>query len=679
MISKDRLAALLEAELDAAIDLAQTMQGTRAQALAMYEGLLPANDDKDGDDMLRAAVSLDVADMVEAVYAQLAPALEDVGGIQFEATSAEDEAQAQKETEIVRSMLLEGYLGTGGFVALSEAIKDALLMRTGTLALWIDRHETRTPETWEDVPDMVAVGRIIAPTEPGQQVLDVNVDEMDDGEGLTVTLTRVDTEKRLAVGCVRPEDFVQSSRSERDPQALRFCADRVVMTRSAAVEKGFDSSDIADLPETDPEQADLYLDRTGGEGGREPAQLTGAQLASNQLIELWRCYVWLPSGEDSLQADRHRVWYSRDGLKVVSEPEKVGRVCYAVGNVTIYPHRADGVSLYDRLAEVQVLKSLGLRAWTENLHKVNRPRLGVDESLVNLADAADATQDIVRMRGPGGIVPIPAIDAGPSIVAYLAYQDQARSERGGASLDMQGAQMQIASNQTAQGIERQYSSKEQLAATMARTFAETALRACYQIAHYLLRTSWGGQLTARVAGQWVEEDPAQWRPRNGVSVRVGQSRTQRMERAAALAQVMSAQAALMQQGQDGVMVDASKMHNAASDWIAATQLRYPDRYLIDPDSPPAQQAAQQKGQAAQQQAAAQQGLLRLQFLLEKYKVDAQSATDALKVQADLAEAEAQLTLDASALEDARYDAQVARASGEMEKNEAESKANGKGA
>ena len=46
----------------------------------------------------------------------------------------------------------------------------------------------------------------------------------------------------------------------------------------------------------------------------------------------------------------------------------------------LYPHRLDGVSLFDRLGEVQEIKTRALRDWIENSRKVNRPRLGVDES-----------------------------------------------------------------------------------------------------------------------------------------------------------------------------------------------------------------------------------------------------------------------------------------------------------
>jgi hypothetical protein len=662
MLNKQDLAAVLLGELDSAIRQARAGDdGRTALALRYYDGELPANDDKN-EDPHRAAVSLDVADMVEATFAQMAPALEDVGGVEFEAASADDEPQAMRESQIVRTMLMDGYMGEGGFVSLTEAIKNALLTRKGVLALWIDRRETRTPETWENVPEL-AVGEIAMPTRPGQRVEGLQItpeaesEAEDQAEGeqeeagptYKVTLTRVDVEKRLCTGAVAPENFVTSSLDERDVNQARFVADRFVTTRARLIQQGFEAGEVAKLKQHDPSTYDLYVKRS-------PSDETAprdAQQASTQLVEVWRCYAMLGSTKESPDAERYRVYFSRDSRVVLGEPEKVGRVCYAVGNVVLYPHRLDGVSMFDKIGEVQELKSRALRSWDENLHKVNRPRLAVDENLANLGDVQDATIDAIRVKGPNAVTAIPIVDAGPSMLGFLQYQDQARSERGGASLDMQSASMQLASNQTAQGIERQYSVKEQLAAAMARTFAETCLRSAYQIAHYLLRTQWGGELNAKLGGQWATEDPSKWQASTGVVVRVGQSASERMRKALALGQVMQAQVAMMQQGKGGILVDDGRIYNAAYDWIAATQLRSPERYLIDPASPGAQEAAKRQERQQQLSMIAQGDAARAALMLEKYKVDVGALTDLVGELVKAAVEEAKLTLSTAPLDEAQ--------------------------
>jgi hypothetical protein len=359
----------------------------------------------------------------------------------------------------------------------------------------------------------------------------------------------------------------------------------------------------------------------------------------------------LAEGKESMHAARYRVYFSRDSVVILGKPQKVGRVCYAVGNVILYPHRMDGISLFDRIGEIQEIKSKALRNWIENSNKVNRPRLAINESIANLADAKDATNDLIRVTGPGGLEPVPVIDAGPSLSMLMNYADKARSERGGAALDMQAsATTQIASNQTAQGIERQYSVKEQLAAMMARTLGETGLRSAFQIAHYLLRTQWGGPLTVKVEGQWIEVDPSQWKARSGVRIRIGQSDSQRAKKMVSLDSVLQKQIAAMQQGMDGVLTDASRIYNSAYDWTTTAMLTGPERYWIDPKSEQAQKAAQGKAQQAQAQQQAQGDGMRAAMMLEKYKVDAKSFTDLVKTLVDAAIEEAKLTLSPEPLQ-----------------------------
>ena len=658
MIADTEVAKICGTELEAAVSLAQSADDGQMQAALDYsEGRLPGNDDPERDEN-REAVSLDVADMVEAVYAQIAPALEDVGGVQFDANGADDEPEALKESAIVRSMLMEGYAGEGGFVSLSEQIKDALLMRTGVLAVWIEKTQSKEPEEWRDVPAL-AVEELLKPNQAGQQLADIEVIG-DNGEGkpiedggkepYQVRLTRINTEKRLCSACVPRENFVVSSIHERDLNKQRFCADRLVTTRARLVGEGFSSAEVGQLKRHDPSTYELHLTRRNE--GDEPSQ-QAAQDAT-ETVEVWRCYVELADSEKSLDAKRYRVYYSRDNKTIIGKPQRVGRVCYAVGNVILYPHRLDGISLFDRIGEIQEIKTKALRNWIENSNKVNRPRLAVNEDLANIADAQDATADIVRTKAPGAIEPVPVVDAGPSLNALLNYADKSRSERGGAALDMQAsATTQIASNQTAQGIERQYSVKEQLAAMMARTMGETGLRSAFQIAHYLLRTQWGGPLTVKVEGEWMEVDPSKWKPRNGVRIRIGQSDSQRAKRMIALDSVLQKQISAMGQGMDGVLTDAGKIYNTAYDWTTTAMLQGPERYWIDPESKQAQQTMQRKGQLDQANREQQADGMRAALMLDKYKTDAKSFVDLVKVLVDAAIEEAKLTLSPAPIEAAQ--------------------------
>jgi hypothetical protein len=644
MIGEDILTRVLRTELEGAIQrYVENDQESSREALQLFDGLLPVQ----SDDTKDASVSEDVADMIEAVTAQMLPSFEDVGAVQFEAINGDDEAAARLESEVIRSMLIEGRNADAGFVALQEAIKDAALQRLAVVSIDIETTHERVRETWDQL-SAVDAAEMIEPRGPNEEVVVIATPELDEETQLyTMTIERVITSRALVMRSVARENFVTSSLEERDQNRARFCAHRTVCDRASLVSRGFDEDTIKALPMHQETNYDAWISRNRS----QPTD--NAQQFASESVEVWRCFALVAEGKDSARAERYEIWYSRDADLILAEPRRCGMVGYGLGVLILYPHRLEGMSLADKLRGVQVSKTKIQRMWMDNFAKVNRPRIAVDESTTNMADAMDATGDVIRTQGPPQAAIWPTADLGPSASAALAYFDKVRTERGGASLEMQGAAMQVTANQTAQGIERQYSTKEMLAATMARTFAETLLRQVFVIAHYELRTRWGAPIDAKIGGEWQQVDPSQWRARKRVSVRVGQSVSERGRTAAALSGVVQLQSTIMQSPLAGQLTDASRIFNALSDLVVASQLRSPDRYFLDPASQQAQQAQQAAAQQQQQQQQAGMAMQRALMLLEKYKIDSGSAENALTQIVNLAKAEAELTMSTQALDEAQ--------------------------
>lgn len=643
MISKEQIEAVLADELDAAINrYTENDQQDANAALALFDGVAPAQSDSTKDD----SVSEDVSSMIEATLAQMLPSFEDAGAVEFEARNADDETQARMESEIVRSMLIEGRYSDAGHVALQEAIKDAALQRLSVIAVDVEITTETENESWERLtPEML--GELTTPGGPDERVRIVGAAELDEESGTySVELERTQINRSLVMRCVPRENFVTSSLEDRDQNRARFCAHRIVCSRADLIARGFDAEIVNRLPLHNPTTYDAWVNRNKSQPNENPAQF------ATETVEVWRCFAMIAERPDSAEALRYEIYYSRDAGLMLAEPVRCNLICYGLGVLFVYPHRLEGISLADKLASIQNIKTKIQREWLDNFHKVNRPRVAVDESTTNMEDALDATADVVRTKGPPQSQIWPTADLGPSAVAALQYFDTVRTERGGASLDMQTATAQIASNQTASGIERQYSTKEALAAMMARTFAETMLRSVFVIAHYLLRTRWGGPIEAKIGGEWVSVDPSKWPARKRVKVSVGQSTGERMRLAGALQSIIAMQAQVQQSPLANQLTDAGRIFNAASDYVIANRLRSPDRYFLDPASKQAQAAAQQAGQAAQEQKAAQAAMVRLTALLEKYKIDSDTASKALSDIVKLAIEEARLTMSPAPLDEA---------------------------
>jgi len=223
------------------------------------------------------------------------------------------------------------------------------------------------------------------------------------------------------------------------------------------------------------------------------------------------------------------------------------------------------------------------------------------------------------------------VDVGQSAMLALEYQDKIRSERGGASLDLQSAQLQIAGD-TAHGVERQVSSKEQMAAMMSRTLAETLVRQTYILAHRGMRAWIDEPITAKRAGEYVQSNPAEWPMRERVNVSTGLSVGERGAKRAALETVLMQQEKLVAAGYDGILVSAQQYHSALMDWARSAAIDNADRYFTDPASQGSQQSAQQKSQKAEQAstiqlqiaheaASGQQQSARIEQMMKKYQID----------------------------------------------------------
>jgi len=288
---------------------------------------------------------------------------------------------------------------------------------------------------------------------------------------------------------------------------------------------------------------------------------------------------------------------------VILENEIVDFIPYATGTPFLQPHSLNGLGLFDRLKQVQDIKTAGLRNWIDNQKAVNNSRLAVDEKTTNINDATNSRPGgIVRTKGPpaNSIMPVPVTDVGNSAAALLEYADKMRSEAGGASLDLQAAELQIAGD-TAHGVERQMSSKEQLAAMMSRTLAETLIRTTWLLTHMAARSWLNSPVASRRGGREVSSNPAEWGARSRINMKTGLSVAERGQMQGQLQTIIQQQTAAIGQGLAGVLTDVPQLYNALLDWSRAGLIDNGERYWINPQSKEAQQRQQQSQQKQQQQ------------------------------------------------------------------------------
>lgn len=568
----DEIVALLRRQIEAAQSSGPDPTHW-AKALDYYYGR-PRGDELPGRSQLQ---SLDIADMTHAVMSQILPTFNADSVCTFEPDGPNDEAMCRLESDATNKVMMEA---GRGFVVFYEALKDSLLLKNGIVKVYLDETAGR---------------RLI----------------------------------RLAA--VDPHCFIVGEDQEcilLDGYRTTFCGERKEYRRADLIAMGFPRAKVEEIPEGDDDSSGIGEPRNR----RGQTEVEAKAGWANECVTVWELYSQLPDDEDST---RTRLYRCLLGGQTLLSKETVEYLPYAAGSPFPEPHKFWGLSLYDRLKTVQDGKTAAVRQWLDNLANCNNSRTVVNDA-INIDDAKIGRPGgLIRVQGmaPVGeaIMPLPVIDAGPAAMSFLAYMDQVRADRGGAALQMASGEMQVASSQVgSMGVDRIFSVQEQLAGMIARTFAETLLRSTFMLVHRALRLELAEPLTLRLADQWVQVDPSQWRERVRVNIKSGLTPGEKSRKAAAMQAVIALQGQMLQAGQDGTNVTMANIYNAEIDLCAALEIDAGERYFTDPDSQHSQQAAQAKGQQNQQQQGLQMQLMQAQIQLEQAK---------LQIEAEKAKAE----------------------------------------
>lgn len=611
----------------------------REDAAAYFYGELPAAPCREEDSDRSAVVSTDVADAVEAVLAEILPAFAGSAPVEFTPLNPADEARADAETKAVTHVAQS----SGVYMALNAAIKDALLRRAGVIKVyWEQRQRVSYDQPQAVMPDMLPA--ILQPRQEGETVDIESAEELPDGS-VSVSVRRKTIVSRPRIEAVPLDEFlVDGNVSLPEADAARFLAHSRPISRSELVELGVDVDIAYDLTciETARNESSRSRARDASDAEYETAH------KSTEMIQVVEAYYQIDRDGDGI-AEMRRILTGggAEGTQVLllDEPWQDQPFCVGVPYLGLYSW--DGVSLYDKLREVQDIKTQLLRSLLDATERNFRQRIGAVRDSVNLDDLMTSTMGgIVRLNTPDGLVPIPDIQVPPVVFQTIQQMDLVRREKGGGAIDT-AAQAQQISGDTAHGLERTMSAMEAVNAMVGRNLAETLMVPLYRKLHRLLREYWPGVMDVRSANQWQQEEPSQWPQRDDMVLSLGMSVGERTRRSAALQMTLQSQLQLM--GMGSTLVSPANVYATVTDLNRMSGLPAPEQYWVDPASPEGQQAAQQAQQAAQQQAeqqqqavqAAQQAQAQLLTTLEQIKAETSLQTTQLKAQVEAMKAEMQ--------------------------------------
>lgn len=579
---------------------ADELTASRTNALKYYMGK-PRGDEVDGDS---AVISMDVADTVHAMLAEMMPTFNTDSIILFEPEDEQDEKQALIESKYVNYQIMQRNRGN---IVLQTALKDAMLSKNGVVKVYVDEQEDIDRERYTGLTELEMV-EVMQPRAENQ-IIDIT--KFDEKKG-DINLKRITTTRKLMVTNVPPERFkIASQHWSPFVKDSPYCAEILYKTRSDLIKEGFKAAMVMDLPRA---TVDTKVDSVERNQIQDEQNFFAAT-PEMEMLELEEHYIKIDYDGDGI-AELRRVLTCES---VLIETEEVDCIPYVSGVIILMGHRFHGMSVYELLKNIQDSKTHFLRQWHNNAYASNHASTDVVENSVNMEDFTNGrAAGIRRVDSLDSCRQNPVNDVGPSISLALEYMDKIRTERVGSALDFQTNQVKTPHNVGDQGVNTILANLEQISEWMLGTFAETFVSELALLVHKYMRKYFPNSMSRKIGGQWQPTNPQEWREREQVGTALGLTKGQRLRRAIALEKVVAKQEQLILGGHNGVLADMEGYYAAMTDYCRMSGVDNPEKYFIDPSSQQSHQAAQSnqamQEQQKQEQMQLQKDLIQTQIL-----------------------------------------------------------------
>ncbi len=587
----------------------------------------PRGDEQSGRS---SVVSTDVADSVEWLIPQVMKAFTESNEVvMFDPEHEGDEGQAALETEFVYDTLMKK---SNGFICLHTAIKDAMLHNNGVLKVYYDDYyETKTSEYSGLSQDQL---NVLASDESVSIIALDDQSYIDDlGNPVSSFAVRIQTSKRNPKICLVPvpiEQFrVNSDHNSIDLCDARFTAHIVRKTISDLRKEGIDDEVLNTIPDTSYIDTDVRFSAQG-----ETSFISHRTTdKSMRQVDIAECYMMLDANQDGI-AERNKILavVSNNSVSTILSIDAIDEYPWVATTAILMGHKFRGLSIYDRIKQLQDQKTSLLRNILDNIYFINN-------RMLKYRDGAVDPNELLISR-PRGLIPVTNMDdvmeldhmpLGQDAYQLLEYIDQMRAGRTGVSAEGSTSPQAIGNAIGSQGVERLMTAKEELVGLMIRVFAETLVKPlCIKIRDLMIQ-HFDVVQDYKFRGQWLKVAPQSWPPRSTCSVRVGTGSGDQQRQQAALQQIIALQQQFAQVPQAQAMLDPQKVFDTLDDLCKFSGLTGANRYFVDPASPQGQQAAQVQQQQQQALQEKQDQIEQLQMQMQMQMAEATVTTSKAEV------------------------------------------------
>ncbi len=557
----------------------------RANSLRYYNGE-PFGNERPGHSQV---VTRDVQETIDWIMPSLMKVFTSGGQVvKYEPTTEEDVESAEQETEYVNYLFTRK---NDGFKVMHDWFQDALMMKNGVVKVFVEDDYMPKYDFFDGLDeDMVA--EIIS--DPDTDLLA----QTDNGDGtFAIKIRKTETKRNIKVVSINPENFLIDRSATNISDAI-FSCHREEKTVSWLRELGVPEDvieklpyDTFDLANVSPEKlARDFMDGTGD------IAYHGSNIAeATRKIWVNECYIRLDKDGDGIAELRRIVVV---GNHIISDEETP---CHPFADITAHriAHKFHGQSIYDKIGDIQLLRSNLMRSIMDNINTQNSGRYQVVDGQVNLEDLMSHSRSgIVRTKSLDAIKALPTPQLSGDTYQMLDRLEHDRAKRSGVSDQSRGLSSDtLHSNQAAMSVNQVMTAAEQQIDLIARMFAETGVKQLFQLLHDFALRYQDQEEVFQLRGKFVRVNPANWRARTDLVVTVGIGNMNKDQQMMHLQRMFEQAQAVINGGGMGILVTEKNIYNLLKEMTENAGYKDVSKYWNDPDSPEAEEARRARDEA----------------------------------------------------------------------------------
>jgi hypothetical protein len=586
-----------------------------------------------------SVVASDVFDAVEGMLPDLIEVFTaSEKAVVFEPVGPEDEESAEQVTNACNYVF---YKQNNGFMTLYAALKDGLLLKTGSVKWYYEKKRTPTFTTYRDVDEMQLA--IFLTTNPTAEVLEKTETEPSDEEVQQAQMMGMELPKRYTVkiktveekGCVKicaiPPDELHVSR-RHDSMLLHDCpyvAHVTEKTLTEIREMGYDVT-VEQLKAAQNEEHtadhDYRETRRGGRWGwwQDDNELDESMVRGYLRDE----YVLVDFDGDGI-AERRRI--VRLG-QVILENKECSHVPIAAWSPYVITHQFNGMSVADLVEDFQRIHTTIWRQQLDNLYLANNQETVVltdsqGNPMANIDDLLNRRPGgVIRERMQGAVRPYQERWQGIEAMPMLEQLQVSKENRTGYTRYSQGLDSNSL-NKTATGVQMIMNASQKRMKMMARLVAECLMAPMFRGIFKTLTDHGMDKISYRLNGKFVEYDPQAWRDQYDMTINVGIGTGDVQQQQQFLMQIAQAQAVVAQSPMAGKLIDPKRIYNVQARLAENAGFKNPAEFWVDPETAPPSPPPQPDPKVMLEQAKLQDGqnktVAEMQWNREKHQMELQ--------------------------------------------------------